>query len=474
MLNLKQSTWWGGPAHKGFTILVFVILASLDNTARGVLPPLYAIIGRDLGVTDAALGLVTASSLLVIAITALAWGYWGDLYDRKPLLLYGTLIWVTGIFLSGLAQSYQQLLLWQIIGAIGIGCISSVGFGVVNDFVPPNRRGLALSLWSLSQGSGAGAGALLGGSLGATNWPLPFFLVASAGVLFAILYLFTFEPKRGQAEPELTKLFEDGQGYQYRIQWSDIRYILSIPTNRWLLTLTFIALLGYGSRVWHARLFIAKVQANGYSLETATIIGNFLALFFEFGFYFVVLGGYLGDRFQKRDLRGRAWLGMGALWLTVPFQMIIFFLPLQDLPFPDEPNFLVLLVPIIWSLFTTPSVTLTFVVALIGILIVAGDLPSRTAIFAEVNLPEHRSTVAGMITITSGISVALGNWLSGLVITNFASSLPEPTTYATGLALFHLFFIPAGYCYYRISRTVSQDITQMRTILRQRAELPQP
>ena len=55
-----------------FAFAVFIILASLDNAAAGVLPPLYAIIARDLQASDAALGAVTAVYLLIVAAAACA------------------------------------------------------------------------------------------------------------------------------------------------------------------------------------------------------------------------------------------------------------------------------------------------------------------------------------------------------------------------------------------------------------------
>jgi len=102
--------WWGSDRHKFFTVVVFVILASLDNAARGVLPPLYAVMARDFAVPESWLGFVSAITLLVVAVTAVGWGYWGDRSSRKRLLLYGTLIWSAAMFLTGVSQTYGQLL----------------------------------------------------------------------------------------------------------------------------------------------------------------------------------------------------------------------------------------------------------------------------------------------------------------------------------------------------------------------------
>ena len=470
---LHKIHWWGGPVHKLFTIVVFVILASLDNTARGVLPPLYAVIGRDLAVADASLGLVTSLSTLVVAVSAVIWGYWGDRHERKPLLLIGTLIWAGAMFVTGWAQSYSQILLFQLITAVGIGCISSVGFSVISDFIPPARRGLALSFWGISQGGGAGAGAMLSGSLGAYNWPLPFFLVASAGGLFAIFYLFTFEPKRGQAEPELTTLFEAGDSYEHHIQWSDIRHIFSIKTNRWLFLQGFISLIGTGSLVWTSRLFIAKVALAGHSLETATVAGNLLSLFFQTGFYFAILGGHLGDRWQQRDPRGRAWLGMIGMWASIPFQIAVFFIPLQNLNFPEEAGLIPLLIASVVSIFVNPWIATTFIVALFAFGFLSLASPNLTALFTDVNLPEHRGTIAGLLAVSLGSGLALGNWLSGLTFAYLEPYLAQPLNFAVGLTLFQLFLIPAGFCYYQVSKTAGADIAAVKQMLTERATISQ-
>src|SRR5688572_5104336 len=67
-----KPAWWGGERHRWFTLIVFVILASLDNAARGVLPPLYAVMARHFQVSESAMGYVSALGILVVAITAVA------------------------------------------------------------------------------------------------------------------------------------------------------------------------------------------------------------------------------------------------------------------------------------------------------------------------------------------------------------------------------------------------------------------
>ncbi|HEX7743754.1 MAG TPA: MFS transporter, partial [Micromonosporaceae bacterium] len=55
----------GGPVHRFYSVVVFVVLASLDNVAIGLVPPLYKPIGAAFDVDQRLLGLVTAVNFLV-------------------------------------------------------------------------------------------------------------------------------------------------------------------------------------------------------------------------------------------------------------------------------------------------------------------------------------------------------------------------------------------------------------------------
>lgn len=80
-------TWWGSNAHKYFTVVTFIVLASLDNAARGVFPPLYAVMTREFNVPEFTFGFISAASILLAAVTAVLWGYRSDRGGRKWLLL---------------------------------------------------------------------------------------------------------------------------------------------------------------------------------------------------------------------------------------------------------------------------------------------------------------------------------------------------------------------------------------------------
>lgn len=469
-MSRNRPAWWGGPVHRVYTVIVFIVLASLDNAARAVFPPLYAVVAEDLGVPEAWLGFVSAFNVLLIAVTALIWGYWGDRSSRKALLLYGTLVWSGAMYLTGIAKNYNQLLIFQLLTAIGIGCIASIGFSVVTDLIPPRRRGLLMSFWGLSQASGGGLGALTGSFLGASNWRLPFAVIAGAGLAFAILYALSYEPRRGQSEPELSHIFKSGERYGRRIRVSDVRQILSIRSNIWLLLQGLMSTIAYGSLIWLPRLIISRLQALDYPLETATIAGNLLAILFQLGLYGAVIGGVIGDRWQQKYPAARAWLCTFSAFVGMPVITAFFFIPIRWFELPPEADTLTIALVTIMSPFTNAWIGSAFLVSMLGFAILAVDNPNRSALLSDLNQPEHRGTIAGFSTLLVGVGLAIGNSLTGLLQTYYALHFAPPLNYTMGLAMFQLFFIPAGIFYLLAVRSTPRDLANARATLKRRGE----
>ena len=463
--------WWGGQRHKIYTIVVFVIISSLDNAAVAIFPPLYGVIARDLTVTEGALGWITGVRILVAATAAAGWGFWGDRGHRKRLLLYGTLIWSSAILFSATANTYLQLLISQIVAGFGLGCVSSVGFSLAGDFIKPHRRGLILSLWAIAQGFGFGTGSVISSTFGSRYWPAPFLMIAVVGLGFVVLYIFTYEPARGQTEPELAAAFAKGRSYNYRIQVADIRQILAKPSNRWMIWQTFLATLNFGAMIWMPRFLAAKVEVEGYSLETATTAGSLLFLIFQIGSYLAIPAGYWGDRWQQRDLRGRAIIGtLGNLGM-VPFHIAFYFVPLYGLAIPEEGGLRAIVWASITSTLTNSWVLLAFMLALGATILAVIDNPNKAALINDVNLPEHRGTLVGMLQIAGGLGLSIGNALAGMAITGWSTYFPPPWNFALVMSIFQLLMLPAGICYYQLVKTTPDDIITVRQTLHARGLL---
>jgi MFS family permease len=456
-------------AHRLYTVVVFIVLASLDNVAIGLVPPLYQPISQALDVSEAAVSAATAATYLVSAFASVAWAYAGDRTNRKPLLMLGTLVWALGTLGTAVAPNYPVFLTAQVVGALGLGAVGSVGFSVVSDLIGPRRRGLVMGFWGLSQGVGTLAGTLVGGLLGSADWRRPFYLVTVIGVGATLAYLFTYNIRRGQSEPELAGVFAAGEEYGYRISRADLPVILHRRTNRWLILQGFTAQLVFGSLVFLPRLFQAKAEELGYSQATSIDIGSVYATLFQLGGVLSIVGGLIGDRLQRRTPRGRALVAAVGILAGIPFYVVLFFVPLR-LDVPDGAPTGHVITAVLSSVVTQPPMALSLLAALIALALTSANAPNWFALITEVNPPEHRGTVYSLGNLVNGVGRATGNSLVGVVFQSLQRALPPPLNFAVGLAAFQVFFIPTGVMYWLASRTSPKDIEDVTHLLHERAE----
>ena len=471
MRRMKRAPvgWWGSPVHVVYTIVVFVVLASLDNAALAMIPSMVLPLSDAFGITAGAIGALTGATILVAAITAVGWGYAGDSRARKPLLFWGTVIWAGGSLLSATAPNFWWLAAWQMLVAVGLGSIASVGFSVISDFVGPKHRGLAMSFWGLSQGIGVLVGGLLASQLGATDYRIPLIVIGIAGFVFALLYLTTYEAPRGFREPALAELYASGGDYEYRIDRSQLPILFQRRTNVWLTIQGLTAQVAYGSLIWVPLLYQEKVIAQGYGAATGTRVGGLFAAIFTVGALFSILFGHLGDRLQRRSPRGRALLSAVGILGAVPLFLVFFWVPLRGLDVTEGAGTLTLAGEVLGSILTNPWAALSFLTAVAAIALTSADSPNWFALISDVNLPEHRGTIFGLGNFVNGIGRSTGTVLTAAAATAIERSVPPPFNWAIGLSVFQLFFLPTGWCYWKASKTAPGDIAQVEATLEERA-----
>ena len=449
----------GSAPHRTYSVVVFIILASLDNVAIGIVPPLYGSIAQTFGVGEGVVALATTFMFLISAVASVGFAYIGDRTNRKPVLVAGTVIWVAGTACSGLSGNYPLFLLSQILAAFGLGAVASVSFAVVSDLISPKRRGLAMSFWGLSQGVGTLSGTLLGGLLGHSDWREPFVVVSTAGLAVTVAYLLTYDVPRGDSQPELAVVV-----YDERIHRDDLPTILGRRTNVWLILQGLSAQVAFGSLVWLPVLFRARAVAQGYSTSTAIVVGSVFATLFQLGGALSILGGLAGDRLQRRTPRGRAVVAAIGILSAVPLYVVLFFVPMR-IRVPDGAGGPTIIRAVLANVVTEPTVGACLVTAIVALALTSANSPNWFAMIADVNPPEHRGTVYSLGNLVNGVGRASGNALVGVAFRGLASAFPPPLNYAVGLATFQVFFLPTGVMFWLASRTVGRDMADTHVAL---------
>jgi len=461
--------------QEAYTILVFIIIASLDNAALALIPAILPSVAAGVNVAPAMAGIISFAVAVVTfatAVTSFFWGYYGDRYSRKKLLLYGTIIWATFITLTTFAQDFPTLFVLQLLAGVGLGCIASVGFSIIVDFVSPSRRGLVLSLWGLSQGVGSMLGYFMAVVFNAQfGWNSSFWILGGITFGFVVAYFFTVEPKRGATEEELQELFESGDTYDYKVSREDIGYILGVRTNKYLILQGLFAQVGWGGLQLLPTVFIYKLIAQGVPSDPANVIGPIVAGLFQIGGIFSILFGWLGDKYQKRSLTARPIISAIGVILGIPLVIAMVLIPFQLPAVPNTSDFGVLMGYMGVQLVTNPLFILTFICALFAAIFSSADSPNFFALVGDVNLPEHRGTMFGFSNFINGIGRSAGLVVLPGIQLALVLYMPLEWSWIWALVFTLLFFIPTGICYIMTIRTAPTDIMNVKEILAKRGGL---
>jgi len=158
-------------------------------------------IENEFKLNDAQFGLIGTAFLLVYAVAAIPFGYWGDRGARKTVIGVGVAIWSIATLFTGFARSYSQLFLSRAVVGIGEASYYPAGTSLMSDFFPKEQRARVMSVWNAGSTIGIAVGFAGGGFIAEKfGWRTAFYFAAVPGLLFALL-AFTFrEPLRGSME----------------------------------------------------------------------------------------------------------------------------------------------------------------------------------------------------------------------------------------------------------------------------------
>ncbi len=163
-----------------FAVLLGMFLSALDQTIVG---PVLPRIVTDLQGANYYTWVVTAY-LLTSTVTIPVYGKLSDLYGRRPLLMFGIVLFLIGSALSGLSQTMWQLILFRGIQGLGAGALFPISLAVIGDLFTPAERGKYQGLFGAVFGVAFLVGPFLGGFLTDNiSWHWVFFVNLPVGLV---------------------------------------------------------------------------------------------------------------------------------------------------------------------------------------------------------------------------------------------------------------------------------------------------
>ena len=285
-------------------VLLLIFCVSLFNYIdRQVLYAVFPLLKADLRLSDAELGFLASSFMIVYMCVAPFVGYFGDRVRRPLIIGVSAVFWSVATLFSGVIRNYGQLILTR--SAVGIG---EAGYGTVSpsylaEWFPKAQRGRIMALYALAIPVGSAIGYLLGGFLGQHfGWRNAFYIVAVPGMLLGIAAMFLRET------PE--KLERSGR--------VTLKSYAGLLKNRTYLLITFSMAIGTftvgGLAAWMPSYFVREfglsVARAGFLFGLVTVLAGVAGN---------LSGGWAADWLRKRTKRSYFIVGYLSFFLSVPF-----------------------------------------------------------------------------------------------------------------------------------------------------------
>ncbi|MCC6344881.1 MAG: MFS transporter [Bryobacterales bacterium] len=284
----------------------------LNHADRQVVYTLFPALQKDLGFSNAALGLTGALFLWVYGLVSPLAGALGDRWPKTKLVVSSLVIWSAFTILTGFTPSVLYLLTCRALLGVSESVFMPAAYGLMANAHPPESRSKAIAIFGTSQLLGVALGGSLSGYVAQQfNWRVSFWLLGITGVLFAIPLALFFRAIpasfHGTGVSGASAAFR-GFLSLFRIpSLGVVTFFVSIATFGLYLVYTWLPTFLYDK-------FSLDLAHAGFEASVYPQIGSALGL---------LVGGMAADAFYRRNHAARFWVILTACLGAAPCIFLI-------------------------------------------------------------------------------------------------------------------------------------------------------
>jgi MFS family permease len=295
------------------------VVALLNYMDRQVITTLRPSMQKDIVELESAenFGYLMAVFLWIYGFASPAAGFISDRLNRKWLIVSSLFVWSAVTFLMGMAESFETLVVLRSLMGFSEAIYIPAALSLIADFHSGKTRALAIGIHM----TGIYCGQAMGG-FGATiaqylSWQKAFFLFGFIGIAYALLLILLLREHR---TPKMVVVKDSIKGGNQIRRIQNVYRDLFLSPAFWIILFCFAvpSLPGWAIKNWLPTLFSERLNIpmeKAGPLSTITIAASSLVG--------VVLGGFISDRWNSSNARGRVFTSAIGLLLTIPALLFI-------------------------------------------------------------------------------------------------------------------------------------------------------
>ncbi|MEM7259316.1 MAG: MFS transporter, partial [Pseudomonadota bacterium] len=180
-----------GRVQRGLALTATIIASSMGFIDSTIVHIALPSIQQDLDTSFASLQWIANIYLLALCALMVISGALGDRYGPRRLFIIGIVGFTLASAACAAATSSHALIVARMLQGIGAALMLPQALSIIARLYPPDRRGKAVGMWSMSAAAAAAAGPVVGGLLVDNGgWPYAFWVNLPLGVIALVLTVY--------------------------------------------------------------------------------------------------------------------------------------------------------------------------------------------------------------------------------------------------------------------------------------------
>lgn len=290
------------------------VVGCLNYLDRVMITTMRESIVGSVPMTDAQFGLLTSVFLWVYGLLSPLAGYLADRFSRSRVIIFSLFVWSLVTWLTAHATTFEELLATRALMGLSEACYIPAALALISDYHKGSTRSLAIGIHMAGVMIGQSLGFLGGWIAEEHRWNDAFTVFGGIGVVYAVFLFFLLKDAKSEApaKAQTASADEEATGsISFKAAMKDL-----FSKRSFLILLVFWGLLGViGWMIlgwlptYYKEHFVlsqtdAGIYATGY-MYPLSMVG-------------VILGGYLADRWSKKNNKSRILVPIVGLLIAAP------------------------------------------------------------------------------------------------------------------------------------------------------------
>lgn len=284
------------------------VVGCLNYLDRVMLTTMRESVIQTIPMTDAEFGLLTSVFLWIYGILSPFAGYLADKFSRSRVIVFSLFVWSFVTYLTAHAQTYEQLLATRALMGISEACYIPAALALIADYHKGSTRSFAMGVHMAGVMIGQSLGFLGGWIAESSSWHHAFGIFGIIGIAYSVvIFIFLKDAKTRSSEEKNTA--KDPIKFVAAIKdlFSKRSFILLLIFWGFLGVIGWM-ILGWLPTYYKEHFDLSQTKAGLYAtgyLYPLSLIG-------------VLFGGYIADRWSKKNNKSRILVPMIGLLIAAP------------------------------------------------------------------------------------------------------------------------------------------------------------